>query len=108
MQQHLGLSCERLHIAGLDDCSILQPGHLVRNSLGRMHDSFSVQNLILHSFACTSSQAMSRATKEHLAWCDLRQTRVSGETRYPTNSGGSRFLNVWSRELRLYAAQPWH
>jgi hypothetical protein len=28
-KQHLGLSCERLHMAGLDDCSIVQPEHLV-------------------------------------------------------------------------------
>jgi hypothetical protein len=50
-KQHLYLSYERLHIAGLDDCGIIQPRHLVRNR-----------------------QAMSRATKEHLAWRDLRET----------------------------------
>jgi hypothetical protein len=33
-KQHLGLSCERLRMAGIDDCSILQPGHLVQNRLG--------------------------------------------------------------------------
>jgi hypothetical protein len=27
---------------------------------------------------------MDRATKEHLACCDLRQTQVSGGTQYPT------------------------
>jgi hypothetical protein len=78
------LSCERLRMAGLDDCSILQRGHLVRNRLGGTYDSISVQNLISHSFACGSSQAMSRAIKEHLAWHDLRQNRVSEGTRYPT------------------------
>jgi hypothetical protein len=71
-------------MTGLDDCSILQPGHLVRNKLGGTHDSISVQNLRSHSFACESSQAMSCATKEHLAWRDLKQTRVSEGTRYPT------------------------
>jgi hypothetical protein len=80
MQQHLDLSCERLRMAELDDCSILQLRHLVENRLGGTHDSISVQNLISHSFACTSSQAMSRATKEHLAWRDLWQTRVSRGT----------------------------
>jgi hypothetical protein len=37
-----------------------------------MHDLINVQNLISHGFACTSSQAMSHATKEHLALRDLR------------------------------------
>jgi hypothetical protein len=27
---------------------------------------------VSHGFACTSNQAMSRVTKEHLAWRDLR------------------------------------
>jgi hypothetical protein len=44
MQQHLYLSCERLRMAGLDDCTILQPGQLVRSRLGGTHDSISVQN----------------------------------------------------------------
>jgi hypothetical protein len=78
------LSCERLRMTGLDDCSILQPGHLVGSRLRGMYDSISVQNLRSHSFACGSSQDMSRTTKEHLAWCDLRQTRVSEGTWYPT------------------------
>jgi hypothetical protein len=39
------LSCERLHMVGLDDCSILQPRHLVRRRLGGTYDSISVQNL---------------------------------------------------------------
>jgi hypothetical protein len=73
-KQHLYLSCERLCKAGLDDCSILQHGHLVRRKLGVTHDSINVRNLSLQGFACMSSQAMSRATKEHLAWHDLRQT----------------------------------
>jgi hypothetical protein len=105
-KQHLYLSCERLCMDGLDDCSILQPGHLVRNRLGGMHDSINVQNLRSHFFACMSSQAMSRMTKGHLAWRDLRDTRVFGGTRYPCNSGGSRSLNVWSGELRLNVTRP--
>jgi hypothetical protein len=54
-KQHLGLSCEGLSKAGLDDYNILQFGHLVQNRLGGMHDSISVQNLRLHSFTCGSS-----------------------------------------------------
>jgi hypothetical protein len=107
-KQYLYLSCGRLCIARLDDCSILQAGHLVRNRLGGTHDSISVQNLRSHNFTCMSSQALIRATKEHLAWRNLRQTRVSGGTWYPNNSGRSRSSNVWSSELRLYAARPWH
>jgi hypothetical protein len=38
MHQHLYLSCERLRMAGLDDCNILQPGHLVESRLGGAHD----------------------------------------------------------------------
>jgi hypothetical protein len=59
-------------MAGLDDCNILQLRHLVKSRLGGMHDLISVQTLRSHSFACTSSQAMSPVTKEHLAWHDLR------------------------------------
>jgi hypothetical protein len=81
------LSCERLCMVGLDDSSILPPGHLVGNRLGGMHDSISVQNLRSHSFACGSSQAMCRVTKEHLACHGLRQTRVSWGTRYPKTLG---------------------
>jgi hypothetical protein len=61
-------------MAGLDDCSILQPGQLVGRKLGETHDSISIQNLSLHGFTCTSSQDMSCATKEHLARYDLKQT----------------------------------
>jgi hypothetical protein len=39
VQQHLYLSCERLLISGLDDCSILQHRHLDGSKLGGMHDS---------------------------------------------------------------------
>jgi hypothetical protein len=46
VQQHFGLSCEKLRMAGLDDCSILQPKHLVGYMLGGMHATISVQNLI--------------------------------------------------------------
>jgi hypothetical protein len=57
------LNCERLRMAELDKCNILQPRHLVGNRLGGTHDSISVQNLRPHSFACGSSQAMCRAKK---------------------------------------------
>jgi hypothetical protein len=87
------LSCERLLMAGLDDCNILHSGHIVRNRLGGMHDSISIQNLISHIFACSSSLAMSRVTKEYSV---------------PNNPGGSRSWNVRSGELRLHAARPWH
>jgi hypothetical protein len=53
--QSYHLSCERLHMAGLDNCSILQLKHLVKNRLGETHDSISVQKLRSHSFACKSS-----------------------------------------------------
>jgi hypothetical protein len=105
-KRHLYLSCERLHIAGLDDCSILQPRHLVGSRLGGTHDLINNQNLSSHGFTCTSSQAMSRVIKEHLAWRDLRQIRVSKRTRYPCNSGRSRSSNVWLGEIRLYATRP--
>jgi hypothetical protein len=57
------LSCERLRMAGLDKCNILQPGHLVGNRLGGTHDSINVRNLRPHSFASGSSQAMCHAKK---------------------------------------------
>jgi hypothetical protein len=60
-------------MARLDDCTILQLGHLVKSRLRGVHDLISIQNLSSQGFACTSSQAMSHVTKEHLAWCDLRQ-----------------------------------
>jgi hypothetical protein len=58
-------------MAGLDYYSILQPKHLVKIRLGGTHDLISVQDLSSHGFACTSSQVMSHATKEHLDWRDL-------------------------------------
>jgi hypothetical protein len=69
------LRCERLHMAGLDDRSILQPGHLTQSSLGGTYDLINVHNLRLHSFTCGSSQAMCRGSKEHLACRGLRQTQ---------------------------------
>jgi hypothetical protein len=39
------LSCERLRMTVLDDCSILQPRHLVRSRLGETYDSINVQKL---------------------------------------------------------------
>jgi hypothetical protein len=68
------LSCERLQMARLEDCIILQIGHLVENRLGGMPDSISAQNLRSHNFACRNSQTMCHATKEHLACCDLRKS----------------------------------
>jgi hypothetical protein len=68
------LSCERIHMAGLDNGSILQPGHLVGSRLGGMHDSFNIQNLSfswLHMFKC---QTMCCMTDRHLARLDLRET----------------------------------
>jgi hypothetical protein len=54
------LSCERLRMAGLDDYSILQPGHLVGSRLGGTHDSFSVQNLNIARLRKFKCQAMLR------------------------------------------------
>jgi hypothetical protein len=71
-------------MARLDVYNILQPEHLVRNRLGGTHDLISIQNLRSHSFACRSSQVMCHAIKEHLAYHGLRQTQVSGGTRYTT------------------------
>jgi hypothetical protein len=71
-----------------------------------MHDSISIQNLSSHGFACMSSQAMSRTTKEHLARHDLRQTRVSEGTRYTYNLNRSMSLIVWLGKLTLYVTQP--
>jgi hypothetical protein len=102
------LSCERLCMTGLDDCDILQPGHLVESKLGGMHDSFSIQNLSISRLRMFKCQVMCRATDGHLAWLDLRETWVSRRTRYPCNSSGSRYSNVWSGKLRLYAMWPWH
>jgi hypothetical protein len=78
------LSYERLRMAELDDCSILQPEHLVENRLGGTHDSISVQKLRSHNFACRSSQTMCHVTKEHLACWDMRKNQVSRGTRYST------------------------
>jgi hypothetical protein len=60
-------------MAELDDCSILQPEHLVRNRLGGTYDSINVHNLKSHCFACRDSQAMCRVSKEHLAYHNLRK-----------------------------------
>jgi hypothetical protein len=45
VQQYQYLSCDRLHMAKLDDCNILQPKKLVRSRLGGTHDLISIQNL---------------------------------------------------------------
>jgi hypothetical protein len=49
---------------------------------------------------------MSRTMKKHLAWRDLRQTRVSGGTRYPKTleDQGLQMSGHASTYLRLYAA----
>jgi hypothetical protein len=74
---------ERLHIVKLDDYNILQVKHLVGSNLSRVYDLFSVQNLSISRLCMFKSQAMCRVTNEHLAWLDLRETRVSRRTRYP-------------------------
>jgi hypothetical protein len=61
------LSCERICMIGLDDCSILQPEHLVRSRLGETHDSFSVQNLNISWLLMFNYQAMCHVTDRHLA-----------------------------------------
>jgi hypothetical protein len=71
------LSCEWLHMAELDDCSILWPRHVVRSRLGGMHDSFCIQNLNI------SQLRMCHMANQHLAWADLREIRVSRRIRYP-------------------------
>jgi hypothetical protein len=68
------LSYERLCMAGLEDYRILQPGHLVESRLGGMHDSFNVQNLSISRLRMFKSQVMCRATNEHLARLNLRET----------------------------------
>jgi hypothetical protein len=87
-------SCERLCMARLDNCSILQPGHLVRSRLVGTHDSFIIQNLSISQLCMFKCQVMGRATDRHLARFDLRETWVSRRTRYPCNSGGLRSSNV--------------
>jgi hypothetical protein len=100
------LICERLRMARLDDCSILQPEHLVENRLGQMHDLINIQNFRSHNFACKSSQAMCHATKGGLACPSLRQTQVSGGTRYPTTLEDQWFWmsSQVSMYFRLYTA----
>jgi hypothetical protein len=75
------LSYERLHMVELDDCNILQPGHLVRSRLGGVHDSFSVQNLIISRLRMFKCQVMCHATGRHLAQLDLIETSISRRTR---------------------------
>jgi hypothetical protein len=59
------LSCERLCMTGLDDCSILQPRHLVKSRLGGTHDLFSIQNLNISWLCKFKCQVMCRVTNEH-------------------------------------------
>jgi hypothetical protein len=58
------LSCEGLHMAELDDCSILQPGHLVKSKLGGTHDLFIIRNLSISRLCMFKCQAMCRATND--------------------------------------------
>jgi hypothetical protein len=88
------LNCERLCMAGLDDCNILQFKYFVRSRLGGMHDSINIQNLSISRFRMFKCQAMCRSTDRHLAWLDVRETQVSRRTRYPCNSDGSRSSNL--------------
>jgi hypothetical protein len=102
------LSCERLYMGSIDDCSILQPKHLVRSKLGWTHDSFSIWNLSIPWLRMFKCQTMCRATDRQLAQLNLRETRAYKRTRYHWNSGGSRSLNICSGVPRLYAVRPWH
>jgi hypothetical protein len=49
-----------------------------------------------------NSHAICRMTNEHLARIDLRETKVSRRLGTPFNLCGSRTLNVWLGEPRLY------
>jgi hypothetical protein len=61
-------------MARLDDWDILQPEHLVGYKLSRAHDLLSVPNLDISWFRMHKCQGICRATNEHLAWLDLRET----------------------------------
>jgi hypothetical protein len=78
------LSYERLCMAGLDDCNILQLEHLVWSRLGETQDSFNIWNLSILWLCMFKCQAMCHVTDRHLAQLDLRETRVSRRTQYPT------------------------
>jgi hypothetical protein len=58
------LSCERLRMAGLDECNILQPGHLVWSRLGGTHDSFIVWNISISQLCMFKCLAMCRMTND--------------------------------------------
>jgi hypothetical protein len=62
---------EKLRMAGLDDCSILQPGHLDGKRLGGMHDSISTQNSYLtapHARVVRPWAAWPKSTKPGVIW----------------------------------------
>jgi hypothetical protein len=61
-------------MARLDDYSILQPRYLVKADWEGHMTQPVFKTSVSHDFACTSSHAMSHATKEHLACRDLRET----------------------------------
>jgi hypothetical protein len=61
-------------MAEVDDCNILQLGHLVKSRLSRAHDSISILNLSISQFCKLKCQVMCRAIDEHLAQLDLRET----------------------------------
>jgi hypothetical protein len=52
-------------MAGLEDCSILQSGHLVESRLGGTHDLFSIQNLSISWLCKFKCQVMCHATNEY-------------------------------------------
>jgi hypothetical protein len=67
-------SCIRNINTGLDDYIILEPEHLVGSRLGGMHDSSSIQNLIISRLRMFKCQTMCRATDRYFAQIDLRET----------------------------------
>jgi hypothetical protein len=71
----------------LDDHNILQLEHLDGNNLSRAHDLFSVPNISISRLRMFKCQAMCRATNEHLARLDLKETRVSRRIWYPLQPG---------------------
>jgi hypothetical protein len=68
------LSCESLFLIKLDDCSILQCDHLVRNRPSpECMICSTLKTSASHGSDCSSVRFMGRVTNEHLAWLDLRE-----------------------------------
>jgi hypothetical protein len=65
-------SRERFFLIKLDDCSILQCDHLVRNrSSPECMIRSALQTSASHGFDCSSVRLMGRVMNEHVAWLDL-------------------------------------